>query len=252
MFNAPVSHTARSWGKAELRAAIGDRTAAIFHSAQAQSVPGSIPPIDAARMAGAAGVPLLVDAAAELPPRSNVGAYLQAGADLMIFTGGKDLRGPQATGLILGARNLVRACRANNFPSYSVGRPMKVGMGAAVGLLRAVEAYLAQDAGARVAAWEQIVRYSVSELSAIPGVKAWRGFPHAPGVQPVSLPRAFVEIDPAVGKRTVETISTALEAGDPGVVTDRFSDGLVLIPQLLEEGQARVVVQRLKAILGSS
>lgn len=243
--------TAHECSPSQLSAALGDRTAAIFYFAQSESSQGSVPLREVVRVARTAGVPLVVDAAAELPPVSNLRAYLAAGADMAIFSGGKDLRGPQASGLILGAVNWVRACRANSFPNYSVGRPMKVDKGAAVGLLRAVESYLAQDFESRAGSWDEIAAYFVDELSGIPGVKVRRDFPLAPGVQPVGIARAFVEIDSAALGRGVDDILDALEKGEPPIVTDQYPDGLILNPQLLEEAQARIVAARLKALLTS-
>lgn len=233
----------------DLRAAISPRTAAIFYFAQAENLPGSIPLQDVLSVAKASSVPLVVDAAAELPPVENLTAYLDAGADLALFSGGKDLRGPQATGLILGRTTLIRACTANNFPNHSVGRPMKVDKGAALGLLHAVEAYMRQDFETRAAGWEAAVWSLIHELDPIPGVAAWRDFPLPPGVQPVTIPRAFVQVDPKVLGLSVDAIVSALESGDPPIAVDRFPEGLVLNPQLLESGEEKILIARIKRIL---
>jgi L-seryl-tRNA(Ser) seleniumtransferase len=235
-----------------LQSRITRRTAAIFYFAQAEALPGSLPLAEVATIARRSSIPLVVDAAAELPPVDHFTAYLDEGADLALFSGGKDLRGPQATGLILGTAPLVRACAANNFPNYSVGRPMKVDKGAAVGLLRAVEAYTRQDFKARASGWEAVVWSIIHELDPIPGVEVWRDFPLAPGVQPVTIPRAFVGIDVEVTRLTVEELAAELETGDPPIVTDLFEEGLVLNPQLLEPGEEKILIGRLKDILGGN
>src|SRR5918992_374947 len=111
-------------------------------------------------VAHAQGVPVIVDAAAELPPPENLRKFSERGADLVVFSGGKGLRGPQASGLILGKRALIEACRLNQNPNSSVGRPMKVGKEEICGLLKAVELYVARDHAAdlrRWEAWTQIV-----------------------------------------------------------------------------------------------
>ena len=92
----------------------------------------------------------MVDAAAQLPPRANLKEIVELGADLVVFSGGKGMRGPQATGLVLGKPELVAAARLNGSPQSAVGRGMKVGKEEIMGLLAAVELYLAQDEAAEL------------------------------------------------------------------------------------------------------
>jgi L-seryl-tRNA(Ser) seleniumtransferase len=105
-------------------------------------------------LAHARGVPVVVDAAAQIPPVSNLWHYTtELGADLAIFSGGKGIRGPQNSGLILGRADLIRAITLNGPPVQRIGRPMKVSKEAMVGLLVAVETLLAQDMETLIAAW---------------------------------------------------------------------------------------------------
>jgi L-seryl-tRNA(Ser) seleniumtransferase len=116
----------------DYEAAIGERTAAVvyFLGRQPEDELGEV--ID---IAHAAGVPVIVDAADQVPPRSNLTNLTARGADLVVFSGGKGLSGPQSSGLILGRRNLVEACRLNSSPNSAIGRGMKVGKEEIAGLL---------------------------------------------------------------------------------------------------------------------
>ena len=91
------------------------------------------------------GVPLVVDAAAQLPPVENLWRFTGMGADLALFSGGKGLCGPQSSGLVLGRQDLIDAIAFNANPRMAIGRPMKVGKEEIAGLLAAVKRYLALD-----------------------------------------------------------------------------------------------------------
>src|SRR5690606_34006686 len=126
----------------ELEAAINENTAAVFWTQGAMSGPGDIPLETFIEIAHAHNLPVLMDAAAQLPPVENLWRYTQMGVDLVVFSGGKDLHGPQPSGLILGRKELIEACRVNGPPHSSIGRPMKVGKEEMIGLLAAVKWYV--------------------------------------------------------------------------------------------------------------
>jgi L-seryl-tRNA(Ser) seleniumtransferase len=233
----------------ELEAAINERTAAIIYLAEAEHVRGSLPLVMVCNIAKKHNVPVIVDAAAELPPIDNLRRFLEVGADLVIFSGGKDIRGPQSSGLILGKKSLIEACAANSCPNHSIGRPMKVDKETIVGLLKAVEIYVQQDFKGRMQRWEEIVQYFVTELDGLKGIKAWRGFPTEPGIQPTCIPRAYIEISEEELGISIPEIQARLREGDPGIVVGTFEKGLVLNPQMLEDGEEKIVVGRLKEIL---
>lgn len=233
----------------ELEAAISERTAAVIYLAEAERVRGSLPLIKVVEIAKRYDVPVIVDAAAELPPVDNLRRYLDTGADLVLFSGGKDIRGPQSSGLILGKKSLIEACAANSCPNHSIGRPMKVDKETIVGLLKAVELYVQKDFVHETQRWEKIVQYFLVEFREINGVKVWRGFPTEPGIQPACIPRAYIEIGETRLGISIGEIQARLREGDPGIVVGTFDKGLVLNPQMLEEGEEKVVVSRLKEIL---
>ena len=179
---------------AELREAIGARTACVLWFAGEHFASGAPPLPKVVGIARERGVPTLVDAAAQIPPVANLWRFTrELGADAAIFSGGKGLRGPQSSGLGLGRADLIEGCRANGNPNHSIGRPMKAGKEEVVGLLAAVEWSLAQDEGALLAGYEATVARWLAGLAGLPGVTAERGFPSEAG-QPHA--RAIVRIAP--------------------------------------------------------
>ena len=188
-----MAHSTQRW---ELEAAIGPHTACVLYFAGAHYAGAALPLGEVVAIAHERGVPVLVDAAAQIPPISNLWHFTRdLGADVAIFSGGKGLRGPQPSGLVLGRRAIVEACHANGAPNQSLGRPMKVGKEEMLGVLAAVEWSLGQDEAALLAGYEAIVDRWIAGLEVVPGVTVERGYPSEAG-QPVvrsaaqTLPRS--------------------------------------------------------------
>ena len=225
----------------ELEAAISDRTAAIFWFQGAMNVDGEVPLQDVIRIGNAHGVPVLVDAAAQLPPVENLWRFTQMGAALAMFSGGKDLAGPQSTGLVLGRKDLIEIIRTHGNPNQSVGRPMKVGKEELFGSLAAVERYVSLDHKARMAGFEKMVADWVDGLQGIDGVSARRDFPNE-AKQPV--PWALVEF---ADEATRDAIVDGMRNGDPAVaVAGAHGAGIHLNPMTLRPGEEAIVLARLK------
>ncbi len=129
----------------ELEAALTDRTAAVFYVSRFG--PATVLSLEeVVDVAHAAGVPVIVDAAVALPPRTNLWEIPATGADLVCFSGGKAIGGPQNTGFVAGRGDLVEWCAANANPNHNtIGRPAKVNAEAMLGLLAALDAYVEQD-----------------------------------------------------------------------------------------------------------
>lgn len=119
-----------------------------------------------------AGVPVLVDMASDLPPASNLTRWIRAGADLVVVSGGKGLRGPPSSGILAGRKDLIEAARLNASPNGNIGRGMKVGKEEIVGLVVALEAYVAHDHARDIEIWGERARWLTKELQGIPGVTA--------------------------------------------------------------------------------
>jgi L-seryl-tRNA(Ser) seleniumtransferase len=231
----------------ELETAINDRTAAIFWFQGGMSGRGDLPLEQVIEIANRHNVPVVVDAAAQLPPVENLWRFSQMGVALTIFSGGKDLHGPQASGLIVGRKELIDAIRVNGSPNHSIGRPMKVGKEEMVGLLTAVKLYLARDHEARASQDEEVVAGWCDTLNKLPGIEAERSFPNEAG-QP--LPRAKVVVNAAKAGLSRDDVIAALRDGTPSIeVAAGGSDALYLNPMTLADGEEQVVLDRLLAIL---
>ncbi len=231
----------------ELESAITPQTAAVFWFQGVMTGHADLPLETVIEIATAHDVPVIVDAAAQVPPTENLWRYTQMGAALAIFSGGKDLRGPQSSGLILGRRDLIEACRVNASPNHSIGRPMKVGKEEMAGLLAAVKRYLAIDQDQRAEQDEEIVGGWCAELNRIDGVHAERSFPNE-ALQP--LPRAKVTFDPERVGLSRNEIADAMLNGSPRIsVANADQDGIFLNPMTLADGEDEIVLARLLRIL---
>ncbi|HJS74769.1 MAG TPA: aminotransferase class V-fold PLP-dependent enzyme, partial [Vicinamibacteria bacterium] len=197
----------------ELKASINEKTAMLFYLNNAANKS----PIAREELVAAGkskGVPTLIDAAADLPPVKNLTAFLEMGFDLVAFSGGKGLRGPQSSGLLLGRKDLIQAAFLNGSPhSDTIGRLAKVGKEEIVGLTRALELYLARDHEADWKDWEARVAHIVSKFEGIDGVRAERFVPEIAN----EVPHAAITWDPKRFGLTRETFAKALRDGEPRI-----------------------------------
>ena len=200
-------------------------------------------------IAHAHGVPVIVDAAAELPPVENLAAYTKLGVDLTVFSGGKDLRGPQSSGLIVGRADLVEACMYHSAPNHSIGRGMKVGKEEIVGLVNAIEVYLAQDFTGEMAQWEAQVAAMIAEIDEPPRLTARRVCPSDPGIQPTGIPRVYVSWARERCTLTPDEVKLALLEQEPRVSVGTTATELVLNPQMLRAGEEQTVARQVRRVL---
>ena len=165
----------------ELRAALGPATACVLVFTGSMWAPGTLPLPEIIAIAHAHGIPVLVDAAGQVPPVSNLSRFTaELGADLAVFSGGKGLRGPQTTGLVLGRTELIEACLANSSPRHAIGRPMKVGKEELLGILAAVEWTLGQDETALFERWERMIARWIAGLDGVAGMNQRARVPRHP------------------------------------------------------------------------
>ena len=227
----------------QLEAAIGERTAALIFIVSPRLAEGGVPVERMAEIAHARGLPLIVDAASTLPPAGHLTRWTAQGADLVIYSGGKGIRGPQGSGLLLGRADLVRAAAANAAPNASIGRPCKVSKEDIVGLITALELFLQTD---HRAAWDRQLedaRRIVAALEGLPGVETELDDDESVWTAPTVL----VRLDERVTGLTPADVEDALRRGDPPIMVRVFRDGRLLIdPHNLSSAEADVVARRLR------
>jgi L-seryl-tRNA(Ser) seleniumtransferase len=232
--------------EADLEGAIGPGTAGVLYVAGAHLADGALPLEAVVRVARSHDIPVVVDAAAQLPPAENLWAFTAAGADLVLFSGGKGLCGPASTGLVLGRARYVDRFAANAAPQQRIGRPMKVGKEDLIGILAAVEWYLAQDHAELARRYEAIVEHVVAWASRRKDVSAIREIPGQAG-QPT--PRARLILAPDLAPRRDEILAR-LRAEPPRVeLLPAGDDGFHLAPETLVPGEESVVTTRLAEAL---
>jgi L-seryl-tRNA(Ser) seleniumtransferase len=236
---------------AELEAALGPRTALVYILAGPEADASPLPTKVVAEMARPRGVPVLVDAAAEILTVPNV--HLQQGADLVGYSGGKCIRGPQAAGLLLGRKDLVKAAWVHSAPHHGFARGYKVGKEEAIGMLMAVEMWMKRDHEAEWKRWTSWLEYVAKRVSAIDGVTT-------SVVQPVGLsnrmPSLRVYWDKSRFGVNGEGVVKTLFDTDPRVgmfpargEMEPAKTGVQVNPYMMAPGDEKVVADRLVAIL---
>jgi L-seryl-tRNA(Ser) seleniumtransferase len=193
------------------------------------------------------GIPTLIDAAADIPPVENYTRFLKMGFDLAVFSGGKVLRGPQCSGMLLGRKDLIEAAAVNNNPNTdAVGRTNKVGKEEIVGLWAALDHFVKQDPAAMWKEWERRCATIAAQAATVAGVKAETFIPSPAN----AVPHLKVSWDAAaVGVTSGEAVRR-LHDGEPRIeVRATLADGLEIGVWMLEPGEDEIVGRRLKDVL---
>jgi len=231
----------------ELESAISDRTAMLFFLNKADP-DGKIHREEWIAFGKKHQIPTFNDAAADLPPKAHLSDYCRMGFDLVAFSGGKGLLGPQCSGLLLGRKDLVDAARINASPWGGIGRGMKVGKEEIVGLIAAVERYLRVDHEVEFRELDSRVQDISRALSGIQGVKTERHIPEVAN----HLPHLAVDWDSPV-KLSAQEVVGSLRDGQPRIeVSQRGPRGLTVSVWMLRAGEHKIVAQRLREVLGRS
>lgn len=225
----------------QFTAAISERTAMIagLASVERREDPpsGLMMPDDLIAIGRAAGVPVLIDAASEIPPVANISRYSEMGADLVVISGGKGIRGPQGTGMLAGRADLIEAARLHAFPNSHLGRGMKVGKEAIVGLVVALDRWMSLDHESVIENWNRKSRYLVERLQGIPGLVA----EYAPSRKGYADVR--ITWDEAIIPLTLKDAQARLAEGTPKIM---WFDP-VFMTRCLEDGEEIAVARRLRA-----
>ena len=248
-YSGPGVRDAEAW---EIADAITPRTAGIYFLAQPQSLPALV---DVARVARDAGVPVLVDAAAQLPPAENLRRFLAEGADLVAFSGGKAIGGPQSSGILAGRRDLVASalmqmldmdvapatfCAPAEFgalnqmrglPQHGIGRSCKVGKEEIFALMVALERFAGADAAARRAGWLAVLQ-AVVDAARLP---VGRSLVITDGEVPLL---SITDTNPA-------GLHARLTAGAPPIHARHVDDRLLISPIALAQDAATHIASAL-------
>ena len=236
----------------ELEDAIGENTAAvayIFGPRQA----GALPLPKVVEIAHAHDVPVIVDAAAMLPPLENLSRFITEGADMVSFSGGKGVLGPQSTGILCGRADLIEAAYMNGAPnSEGIGRAAKVCKEEIAGLITALELFVDTDQQAVAAGWRAKSQHVVSALQDVPGlrVELAEAEPDRDEAFTTSA-RAIIFFEKSWRGPDRQAVVQKLIDGDPSIRVGaaQNSDGIAIIPVNLGDGEEAIVASRLKEIL---
>lgn len=253
----------------EISEAITEDTAAVAYLQKEYTEP---PLPDVADIAHARDVPVIVDAAAEVPPVSNFSRFIDEGADLVAFSGGKAVRGPQTTGILAGRADLVESValqhldmhaadavwnpptdlvdvdRYDGVPRQGIGRPLKVGKEELVGLVRALELFVEEDHAALGEEWAERATRIADGLSPEPALST-----RTTGGEKVSVaPEVVVALDEEAAGLAAADLVGSLRREDPRVFVgaDSLADGAFTVnPMCLTDEQASYVVERIRSYL---
>jgi uncharacterized pyridoxal phosphate-dependent enzyme len=250
----PFDHQLRSTGiklieietRDELRQAVNDRTA-MMHFSNFANAAGQIKVDEWVKLAKQYNVPCMNDAAADTPPVSHLWDYTNMGYDLVTFSGGKAMRGPQCAGLLVGRKDLVGYALLNNSPHEdTIGRSQKVGKEEIIGMVKALELYLKEDHDALAREWQNRLEGISRELTKIPGVSTSFFVPdianHVPHMQITWDSR--IPLEP-------KQVSKMLRNSKPAIVIGggEGKPGLSVCSFMLQPGEDKIVAQQLAHVL---
>ena len=204
---------------------------------------------DVAPIARKAGVPILVDAAADYLIVPN--PYIAQGADMVAYSGGKIIRGPQTAGLLIGRRDLMRAAWANSAPHHGFGRTAKVSKEEIAGMLRAVEVWRQErDIQADMRMWESWYAQMIPQITKVKGVRAEV---HGP-IRGGPFPTLNISWDPEQIGMTAGEVGLTLLDGEPRIMTQAEGEGhsFVIRPVAMKSGEHKIVAQRLFEVFNAA
>jgi len=250
----PFDHQLRSTGiklievetRDQLRQAVNDHTA-MMHFTNFANAAGQIKVDEWAKLAKQYNLPCMNDAAADTPPVSHLWDYTNMGYDLVTFSGGKAIRGPQCAGLLIGRKDLVANALLNNSPHEdTLGRSQKVGKEEIIGMVKALELYLAEDHEALEREWQSRLAGIARELAKVPGVTTAFFTPdianHVPHMQ--ILWDSRISLAP-------HDVSKMLRSSKPSIVVAVGEErpGLTMNSFMLQPGEDKIVAEQLVRVL---
>ena len=251
----PFDHQLRSTGiklveietHDQLRAAVNERTA-MMHFSNFANATGQIKVDEWVKLAKEFNIPCMNDAAADTPPVSHLWDYANMGFDLVTFSGGKVIRGPQCAGLLIGRKDLVANALLNNSPHEdTLGRSQKVGKEEIVGMVKALELFLAEDHDALAQEWQNRLEGIARELQKVPGVSTSFFVPDIAN----HVPHMSITWDTARISLTPEQASKLMRSSKPSIVIGSGEErpGLTMNSFMLQPGEDKLVAEQLSRLL---
>src|SRR5215471_16339466 len=251
----PFDHQLRSTGiklieietRDQLRQAVNEHTA-MMHFSNFANAAGQIKVDEWVRLAKQSNLPCMIDAAADTPPVSHLWDYAYLGYDLITFSGGKAIRGPQCAGLLIGRKDLVANALLNNSPHEdTLGRSQKVGKEEIVGMVKAVEMYLRDDHEALDKEWQRRLEYISTQITKIPTVTT----SYPPMEIANHVPHMQIKWEEKRIPLTPREAGKALRDGKPSIVLDTGDRGDVLSMNsfMLQPGEEKVIATELAKLL---
>ena len=228
----------------QLEGAINERTAAVAYLLAPFSSNRVLPLETVCEIAHAHDVPVIVDAASMLPPRANLYRYLRAGSDMVVYSGGKGIRGPQGSGILVGRADLIEAAAAQANPAQFPGRGMKVAKEEVIGLVASLAAFVEEDEAAEMEAYRAMVQPVVDALVELPGLRVTL---EHDGTNYL-LPQAAIFFTDEWRGPSRDTVATALELGTPQIHLQQLGGPreLAVDPLNLTEEEVEIVIRRLR------
>jgi L-seryl-tRNA(Ser) seleniumtransferase len=205
-------------------------------------------------------VPVIVDAASELPPKSTLTKYIREGADLVIISGGKFIAGPNNSGILVGKKELIKLAHLQSYPFHGVGRAAKMSRETIVGLITALKIYLDLDLAPLFESWMIKAKWMVEQLNSITGVKAGLTYMATVEEKEPMAPLCYVMIDEGIIGIDGSEVSLRLSQGDPRIeapyeptyLLEDYEGKLTLNPEYMLGHDEKIVVDRLKEILNNA
>ncbi len=250
----PFDHQLRTTGiklvvvetREELRNAVNEKTA-MMHFSNFANAAGQIKVEEWIKLGKEYKIPCFLDAAADTPPVSHLWDYAHMGYDLIAFSGGKALRGPQCAGLLIGRKELVANALLNNSPHEdTIGRSQKVGKEEIVGMVKALELYLNEDHEALWKEWQGQLDAISREITRVPGVSTSFFVPDIAN----HVPHMAITWDASRVALTPQDVSKLLKDSTPSIAMSAGEDrpGLAMNSFMLQAGESKIVADQLARI----
>ncbi len=235
----------------QMENAIGQDTVAVAHTISNLVTDAGLHLDRVIEIAHRAELPVILDAAAMLPPASNLKRFVAMGTDLVIFSGGKAICGPQTTGILCGRKDLIEAARMQSCPHFGIGRHLKVGKEEIVGLITALRLYVNRDHREDLGRRRGWAEHIAGKLASLPHMSVKIDSFVGEG-DPGAAPRVWIDLDEEMLGKTAREIIDDMKKGDPPIFLKELyaHRGTLVIETInLFEGQAQVVASRLAGAL---